>query len=340
MPSSQLSLVRPNLPWSKTLGPGLVPRGFGESVLETVLTIDDLEVLWDGSALLAGYAQKWNGHGAEKAEIKSAQMFCEILLGQLLGPNPGDAGKGPDKSPHAGIVPDQRLTDFRRYYGWRDELVEAVRNGARSRRALLLLVDRWLSGEKPDPVIDQIEILKGDFRAVLDVEPGSVSLVLTDPPYPREHLPLWDALGEWSAEHLCDGGSLVAYCGQSILPDVLERLSKSLRYWWTIALIHGQTQMIPGKWVSAGWKPIVWFVKDRRMNKTMLADTVQGGTARKTQPTGEGGAWAQSIEPLIPVISALTAPGDLIIDPFAGSGTVGLAATKLGRRFVGADIDA
>jgi hypothetical protein len=45
--------------------------------------------LW--AANLAGEAQRWNGHGAEKAEIKSAQMFGEILLGQRLGENPGRA---------------------------------------------------------------------------------------------------------------------------------------------------------------------------------------------------------------------------------------------------------
>ena len=64
----------------------------------------------------------------------------------------------------------------------------------------------------------------------------------------------------------------------------------------------------------------------------MLADIVKGGTARKTQPTGDDGSWAQAVAPLEPIISLLTAPGDLIVDPFAGSGTVGLAAHRFGRR--------
>lgn len=37
------------------------------------------------------------------------------------------------------------------------------------------------------------------------------------------------------------------------------------------------------------------------------------------------------------VILAATNPGDLILDPFMGSGTTGVAAVKLGRRFVGID---
>jgi site-specific DNA-methyltransferase (adenine-specific)/site-specific DNA-methyltransferase (cytosine-N4-specific) len=36
----------------------------------------------------------------------------------------------------------------------------------------------------------------------------------------------------------------------------------------------------------------------------------------------------------------LSKPGDLILDPFAGSGTTGVAALRLGRRFAGAEQDA
>jgi hypothetical protein len=83
---------------------------------------------------------------------------------------------------------------------------------------------------------------------------------------------------------------------------------------------------------------LLWYVKENRGCRAMLADTVKGGEARKTVPTGDDGSWAQAIDPLVPIISALTAPGDLIIDPFAGSGTTGLAATRFGRRFIGAEI--
>ena len=40
------------------------------------------------------------------------------------------------------------------------------------------------------------------------------------------------------------------------------------------------------------------------------------------------------------VISASSAPDDLVVDPFAGSGTTLIAAKRLGRRFAGCDINA
>lgn len=39
------------------------------------------------------------------------------------------------------------------------------------------------------------------------------------------------------------------------------------------------------------------------------------------------------------VIKALTNPGDLVLDPFAGSGTIPIAAYRLGRRFIGVERD-
>jgi hypothetical protein len=322
--------------------PGLVPIGFSESILERAMDTEDPALLWDGVTTFAALAQKWNGHGREKNEIKAAQMYCEIELGQRLGP---PIGHGPGrglKDPDADVLPPQRAAEFRRYHGHRDFLVDQVREGKRSRRSLLLAVDRLEAAGRPEPTQDDVEIRPGDFRDVLgDVEPESVTLVLTDPPYPVEYLPLWDDLGSFASKALIVGGSLVAYCGQSILPEALDRLDPHLRYWWTIAVSNsGGSQMLPGKFVSVGWKPLLWFVRDRRSNNAMVPDRLVGSPPRKTQDAGDDGTWAQGVDELEPIISALTAPGDLIVDPFAGSGTTGIAATRFGRRFVGAELHA
>jgi site-specific DNA-methyltransferase (cytosine-N4-specific) len=39
-------------------------------------------------------------------------------------------------------------------------------------------------------------------------------------------------------------------------------------------------------------------------------------------------------------VVAASTPGDIVLDPFSGSGTTGMVATQEGRRYVGIDLNA
>lgn len=195
--------------------------------------------------------------------------------------------------------------------------------------------DDVAAARKTYAVPEGIDVRIGPFADVLaDIEDGTVDLILTDPPYAAEAVRLYAQLAEWAAAKLKPGGSLIAYCGQSTLPDVLDATRPHLRYWWMLAVEHSAGQRLPGKFVIAEWKPAVWLVRDKRAHKRLVSDRLRPGT----KPDQSEHRWAQDAAQLVPLIEQLTDPGDLIVDPFAGTGGFGIVAAGMNRKWVGADL--
>ena len=180
----------------------------------------------------------------------------------------------------------------------------------------------------------RFEIRRGDFQTALaDLDDNSVDLVVTDPPYGDQYTHLYGELAKWASAKLKPGGSLIAYVGQGNLPDVTAEMGPHLRYWWTLALMHKHGgQQLPGKWVMVEWKPLVWYVKGSRSGRLYVADRMSGSKPRK-----ELHEWAQGVDEVAYLIEQLSEPGNLVVDPFAGSGSFGYAAQQLGRHFIGAE---
>lgn len=63
------------------------------------------------------------------------------------------------------------------------------------------------------------------------------------------------------------------------------------------------------------------------------------GTPTKSEKIYGKHPTQKPVELLERIVLASTNPGDLILDPFMGSGTTGVAALKHGRRFVGIDME-
>lgn len=174
-------------------------------------------------------------------------------------------------------------------------------------------------------------------EALADVT--DVDLVFTDPPYPREFLPAWAEMAEWAAGALKPGALLVAYSGQYHLPDVIERLSEHLTYQWLGWLsTTGPQVAVHQRPVMSGGKPLLVFsngalTEPYRSRRFFDAANSEGRTR-------ELHTWEQAEGPAAYYIDALTERGELVADPFLGSGTFACVARKLCRRFVGCDIDA
>jgi len=66
-----------------------------------------------------------------------------------------------------------------------------------------------------------------------------------------------------------------------------------------------------------------------------LHDLIDGDAYPETKRDSELQQGQKEAEYLI---ETLTHPGDLVVDPFTGTGTVAVAAKRKGRRFIGAEI--
>lgn len=175
-------------------------------------------------------------------------------------------------------------------------------------------------------------------KAVADVDIGEVGWIITDPPYPEEHLGAWDDLGAFAMRALKPGGSLLAMSGQYHLPQVLERLIRSgLTYHWTLAYLTpgGQSVQLWPRNVNTFWKPLIWMTKGEYSGHWI-------GDVAKSDPNDNDKRfheWGQSESGMADIIGRFTEKDDVICDPFCGGGATIAAALSLGRRVIGIDVD-
>jgi DNA modification methylase len=159
-------------------------------------------------------------------------------------------------------------------------------------------------------------------------------------------------------------GTVAVQCGQTIQAEVSVMLKRSGLHWrnsvvWSYGFgPHQKKKFVPS------WQLIHVFAADAR-RFTFDADAVRVPSARQTtykdrraNPLGRvpGDVWEVSrvcgtfgervkghgcqtpLKVLRRIVRAYTDPGDLILDPMAGTGSVGAAAVSLGRRFLGVEL--
>ena len=197
-----------------------------------------------------------------------------------------------------------------------------------------------------------------------------VDLVLTDPPYvisrenkfhtmkdrvkPRTGIEFgaWDEEFDnqpWiekSFEILKPGGSLVVFNDFKKISYIIEIATK-VGYEYKDSLIWNKTNPMPRnrdrRYVPA-MEIMVWFVKPKgkwtfnRQNDVYETGLFQypsesGGGFNRIHPT------QKPVKLIKQLISIHSNEGDLILDPFMGSGTTAVAANELDRNYIGFEID-
>ena len=217
-----------------------------------------------------------------------------------------------------------------------------------------------------------ITIYHGDCRDVLP-HLGAVDLVLTDPPYavsvegavhvgqpgqgsryldffpgdtdwPRMVQTVREAMG-LAVERLALHGSVYAWCGHRQFGPLVEDFEGA--GFKTRFLVWSKLCPPPpppgAGWPSGAELCVYAYRSGRRWmhrsadtprSNVFVADGYRHGNAGKLpHPT------QKPPEVITPLVLASSQPGDMILDPFAGSGTTLRVAKDLGRRAVGIEIE-
>ena len=202
---------------------------------------------------------------------------------------------------------------------------------------------------------------QGDAVAWLaELAPESVDLVITDPAY--ESLEKHRKTGTTTRLKVSKSSSNEWFqiFGNERFPTLFAELFRVLkRDRHCYMFCDAETMFLAKPLAEAAgfkfWKPIVWdkvtigmgyhyrarhefilfFEKGkRRLNDLGIADVITAPRVRNGYPTEKPVSVSEVL------IGQSTRPDELVIDPFVGSGSTGVAAVQLGRRFLGCDIAA
>lgn len=217
---------------------------------------------------------------------------------------------------------------------------------------------------RTEQLSDSVTLYLGDCREVLPTL-GKVDHIICDPPYEDE---LHAAIGKINRIR-CDGNRTRDYFGFSGINATRQEVApmlvaSSLGWLIVFTLAEGvrawrdPIQAAGGKWDTT----LAWIKPDAspRFNGQGAARGFEcavtawcGGGYRKWNAGGKRGIYTHCVnvgrqgehpteKPLslmMELLADFTQQCELICDPYCGSGTTGIAAVKLGRRFIGVEID-
>jgi adenine-specific DNA-methyltransferase len=191
-------------------------------------------------------------------------------------------------------------------------------------------------------------IITGDCVEVMQEMPaGSVDFIATDPPY---------LVGYTSR----DGRSVTNDKTDEWLMPACREMYRVLKQNRFLLCFYGWNKVdrFFAAWKGAGFHPVghlVWakryhsnerFVRYSHESAYLLAKgeppkpPVMLRDVLEWQYTGDALHPTQKpVMALLPPILAFSRIGDIVLDPFVGSGTTAVAAASLGRRYIGIEID-
>lgn len=194
-------------------------------------------------------------------------------------------------------------------------------------------------------------------------EPGCATAVVFDPPYAVDTSSVrgkddgaagqvFGAFGLFhqaltlSAKALRPGGIVLIFCEFKRTPDLgyIATIS-GLKYATCVAWVKNGVGT--GGMLRGAWDPVMIYAKGRAdavddAAVRNVVETFEGATVvRAKRPAGRAKVHLYQKPPEVyeHILGRVCRPGDLVLDPFAGSGSSRDAAGKLGLEWCGCDID-
>jgi 16S rRNA G966 N2-methylase RsmD len=192
---------------------------------------------------------------------------------------------------------------------------------------------------------DTISLVHADFFDYEEqIEDNSIDMILTDPPYISDFAQDIPPFMTIANRILKPGGALVMYLGHARLREFFDGIreceiefgDEALQYYHVCALEHtGNLGAMHHVGAMNGFKPILIAMKKPIHKPYQMYNDLLKGSGREK----DAHDWQQSYMEILPLVNAFSKPGSTILDPFCGSGSIGLAAKSCNRKFVGIDID-
>jgi DNA modification methylase len=199
-----------------------------------------------------------------------------------------------------------------------------------------------------EEVVGRARLLLGDCLEVIDSLPPCfrVNATVTDPPYGIGFPYNTYEDTQASLEALVDG--FVPRCrrisSRVVITPGVSNISIYPKPEWTGAWTWETTATF-GKLGYSQWQPILFYGDDLEgfgsVNGAIKSDRIHftGGAAKINHAEGKGHTCPKPLSFMRRLLQRFTLEGETVFDPFTGSGTTGVAAVQMGRRFLGVEID-
>lgn len=191
---------------------------------------------------------------------------------------------------------------------------------------------------------DRCHIYRKDIAELAgEIAAGSIDIIITDPPYEDDGISLYSQLADLAAHCLRPGGYLLVMTGCTSVPDWAKQLEHprlSFNYLCHIGL-EGANQRVFHRRVYQRHKLLWWYVAEQHIDDGSLRQSSFSSPLTDTAKAQQSyHRWGQQVGLMRQIVAEFCQPSDLVLDPFCGGGTTGLAALAHGCRFIGTDIDA